>query len=88
MGIVIAIIAGDLIEIDNAFIDGRLSGKRGRVAEDKHTVLVAVVSHDSRAGFIAMQQTPAVTKEAVARFVQSHLSPHQSVRSDALSSLT
>ena len=56
MGIVIAIIAGDLIEIDNAFIDGRLSGKRGRVAEDKHTVLVAVVSHDSRAGFIAMQQ--------------------------------
>jgi len=78
----------DLIEIDDAFIGGRRSGKRGRGAAGKSPVLVAIENRDSRAGFIAMQQVSAVTKEAVAKFVQGHLSPNQSVRSDAFPSLT
>ena len=63
----------DLIEIDDAFVGGRRSGKRGRGAAGKSPVLVAIESRDSRAGFIAMQQVSAVTKEAVAKFVQGHL---------------
>ena len=78
----------DLIEIDDAFVGGRRSGKRGRGAAGKSPVLVAIENRDSRAGFIAMQQVSAVTKEAVAKFVQGHLSPNQSVRSDAFPSLT
>ena len=78
----------DLIEIDDAFIGGRRSGKRGRGAAGKSPVLVAIENRDSRAGFIARQQVSAVTKEAVAKFVQGHLSPNQSVRSDAFPSLT
>lgn len=78
----------DLIEIDDAFVGGRRSGKRGRGAAGKSPVLVAIENRDSHAGFIAMQQVPAVTKEAVAKFVQGHLSLNQSVRSDAFASLT
>ena len=78
----------DLIEIDDAFVGGRRSGKRGRAAAGKSPVLVAIENRDSRAGFTARQQVSAVTKEAVARFVQGHLSPNQSVRSDASPSLT
>ncbi len=51
-------------------------------------MLVVIENRDSRAGLIAMQQVSAVTKEAVAEFVQGHLSPNQSVRSDAFASLT
>lgn len=77
----------DLVEIDDALVGGRRSGKRGRGAEGKSAVLVAVENRDTRAGFIAMQQVPAVTKETVAKFVQGHLPPNQLVRSDALASL-
>lgn len=77
----------DLIEIDDAFVGGRRSGKRGRGAEGKTAVLVAVENREQRAGFIAMQQVGAVTKESVAKFVQHHLPPGQEVRSDALASL-
>lgn len=77
----------DLVEIDDALVGGRRSGKRGRGAEGKSAVLVAVESRDTRAGFIAMQQVPSVTKETVAKFVQGRLPPNQLVRSDALASL-
>lgn len=77
----------DLIEIDDALVGGRRSGKRGRGAEGKSAVLVAIENRDARAGFIAMQQVAAVTRETVAKFVQRHLPPSQLVRSDALASL-
>ncbi len=77
----------DLIEIDDALVGGRRGGKRGRGAGGKSAVLVAVENRDKRAGFIAMQQVGAVTKESVAKFVQHHLPPGQEVRSDALASL-
>ena len=78
----------DLIEIDDALVGGRRSGgKRGRGAEGKSPVLVAIENRDQRAGFIAMQQVSAVTKASVAKFVQHHLPPGQRVRSDALASL-
>lgn len=78
----------DLIEIDDALVGGRRSEKRGRGAEGKMPVLVAIENRSKRAGFIAMQQVCAVTHETVARFVQCHLPPGQLVRSDALASLT
>lgn len=78
----------EMIEFDDAMVDGRRNGKRGRGAEGKSPVLVAVENRDACAGFIAMQQVPAVTRETVAEFVQRHLPPGQLVRSDALASLT
>ena len=77
----------DLIEIDDALVGGRCSGKRGRGAEGKSPVLVAVENRGQRAGYIAMQQVSAVTKKSVAKFVQLPLPPGQLVRSDALASL-
>ena len=79
----------ELIEVDDALIGGRhTGGKRGRGAERKTPVLVAVKNRDRRAGFIAMQQVSGITKETVSRFVKQYLSPDQWVRSDALPSLT
>ena len=77
----------DLIEIDDALVGGRRPGKRGRGAAGKVPVLVAVENRGSGAGFIAMQQVPAVTRETVAGFVKGHLPPSQWVRSDKLAAL-
>lgn len=69
-------------------IGGRhTGGKRGRGAERKTSVLVAVENREKRAGFIAMQQVSGVNWETVSQFVKRHLSPDQYVRSDALPSL-
>lgn len=78
----------DLIEIDDALIGGlHTGGKRGRGAERKTSVLVAIESREKRAGFIAMQQVSSVNRETVSQFVKRHLSPDQYVRSDALPAL-
>ncbi|SER03803.1 ISXO2-like transposase domain-containing protein [Nitrosomonas sp. Nm51] len=78
----------ELIEIDDALIGGRhAGGKRGRGAEGKTSVLVAIENREKRAGFIAMQQVSGVNGETVSQFVKRHLSPDQCVRSDALPSL-
>ena len=78
----------ELIEIDDTLIGGRhTGGKRGRGAEGKTSVLVAVENREKRAGFIAMQQVSSVNRETVSQFVKRHLSPDQCVRSDALPSL-
>lgn len=79
----------ELIEIDDALIGGRQTGgKRGRGAERKTPILVAVENRDKCAGFIAMQQVSGINRQAVSQFVQQHLSPKQHVRSVALPSLT
>jgi transposase-like protein len=78
----------ELIEIDDALIGGRhTGGKRGRGAERKAPILVAVENRGKCAGFIAMQQVSGINRETVSQFVKRHLASDQSVRSDALPSL-
>jgi len=54
----------DLVEIDDALVGGRRPGKRGRGAEGKVPVLVAVKNRDSGAGFMAMQP-PGVSQRVL-----------------------
>jgi transposase-like protein len=78
----------DLVEIDDALVGGRRPGKRGRGAEGKVPILVAIENRDSGAGYMAMQQVSAVTKETVAGFLKRVLPPNQLVRSDKFSALS
>jgi transposase-like protein len=80
---------GDLIEVDDALVGGRhTGGKRGRGAEGKTPVLVAVENRDEKAGHVAMEAVASVTQEAVRAFAKRHFNPAQLVRSDALASLS
>ena len=76
-----------VIEIDDALIGGRRKGKRGRGAEGKTPVIVAVESKGKRAGFIAMQAVDSVCHETVNKFVAKHLNEQQEVHTDALPAL-
>ena len=54
----------DLVEIDDALVGSQKPGKRGRGAEGKVPVLVAVENRDSGAGFMAMQP-PGVSQRVL-----------------------
>ncbi|CAG21818.1 hypothetical transposase [Photobacterium profundum SS9] len=76
-----------VIEIDDALVGGRRKGKRGRGAEGKTPVIVAVESKGKRAGFIAMQAVDSVCHDTVNKFVAKHLNEQQEVHTDALPAL-
>ena len=78
----------NLIEIDDALVGGRRSGKRGRGAEGKTPILVAVENRGEKAGYVAMETVASVTKQTVRAFAERHFNPAQMVRSDALASLS
>ncbi len=77
----------ELIELDDALVGGKRSGKRGRGAEVKTSVLVACEAHDGHAGYLAMQAVAAVTGKTVSDFARHRLSPDCRVRTDALHAL-
>jgi len=75
------------IELDDAYVGGKRAGKRGRGADGKKPVLVAVEARDEGAGFVAMQAVDSVSKETTREFLQFHLKPGQMVKTDAFPAL-
>jgi len=74
----------DLIELDDTYIGGRRSGKRGRGAEGKKPVLVAVENRGKFAGFVAMEAVETVSGQTLRSFLKKHLKKGRQVRTDAL----
>jgi len=74
----------DLIELDDTYIGGRKSGKRGRGAEGKKSVLVAVENRGKFAGFVAMEAVETVSGQTLRSFLKKHLKKGRQVRTDAL----
>lgn len=78
----------DLIELDDAFVGGKRSGgKRGRGAEGKRTILVAVEKREKGAGFMSAQVVDTISKKTVRSFVERYIQPGQVVRTDGLFSM-
>lgn len=77
----------NLIELDDAFVGGKRTGKRGRGAKGKKPVLVAVETRAKGAGFVAMQAVGTVSKKTVRDFLKFHLKDGQNVRTDAFPAL-
>jgi len=77
----------NLIEFDDTYVGGKRAGKRGRGAEGKRPVLVAVETRTKGAGYMAMQAVDTVSEATVKPFLSFHLKPGQIVRTDALPAL-
>ena len=75
------------IELDDTYVGGKRAGKRGRGAEDKEPVLVAVETRIKGAGFAAMQAVDSIYKETTRRFLQFHLKLGQMVKTDVFPAL-
>ena len=77
----------DLIELDDTYVGGKRTGKRGRGAKGKKPVLVAVGTRSEGAGFVAMRKVETISKETVREFLKFHLNAGQNVRTDAFPAL-
>ena len=77
----------ELIEMDDTYIGGKRSGKRGRGAGGKKPVLVAVERRDKKSGFIAMEAVDTVSGETVKSFLKRHIQKGRHVRTDAYPAL-
>ena len=76
-----------IIEFDDAFIGGKRTGKRGRGAAGKTSILVACEHNDGKPGFVAMKAVDQVTQESVKAFAQQSIAPGQTLHTDALAAL-
>ena len=77
-----------LVEVDDALVGGRRAGKRGRGAEGKTPVLLAVENHGTHAGYLAAQVLPdGLNQAAVSRFARRRFAADTQPRSDALAAL-
>jgi len=76
-----------IIEFDDTYVGGKRAGKRGRGAEGKRPVLVAVETRETGAGFMAMQAVDTISEATVHPFLTYHLRSGQNVRTDALPAL-
>jgi transposase-like protein len=76
-----------LIESDDAYVGGKKTGKRGRGAEGKTPILIAVENRGKHAGFMAAEAVGSINKENVRNFCKHHLKPGQEVRTDAFPAL-
>jgi transposase-like protein len=74
----------EVIELDDALIGGKKSGKRGRGAEGKVSVLIACENIDDRPGFIAMEAVESVSKKAIESFAKRRILANQEVHTDGL----
>jgi len=77
----------ELIELDDTYVGGKKPGKRGRGAQGKKPVLVAVEHRGKTAGFVAMKAVETVSGKEIKLFLERHLNHGQKVRTDALSAM-
>lgn len=77
----------ELIEMDDTYIGGKKSGKRGRGAAGKKPVLIAVERKANGSGFIAMKAVETISKDTVKNFMDYHIQTGQHIRTDAFPAL-
>ena len=75
-----------IVEVDDAYVGGRKAGKRGRGAEGKTVVLLAVEKRGEGAGYLAAQAVNQFNQKRVRQFAE-RIAPDAQIRSDAFSAL-
>ena len=75
------------IELDDAFVGGEQTGKRGRGTEGKTAILVACEHNDGKPGVVAMKVVSSVNRDNVRKFAQESIEPGQPLNTDALRAL-
>lgn len=71
-----------LVEVDETFIGGERHGKRGRGAEGKALVVVAVETNDGRIGRIRLKRKPDASFQSLGGAVKNAVEPGSTVCTD------
>lgn len=70
------------IEMDDSYFGGSASGKRGRGATNKSTVVVAVENRGSAAGYAAMEVVESMHSKHLKDFAFRHIEDDQTIKTD------
>ena len=71
------------VEVDEAFIGGFKSGKRGRGAEGKELIVIAAeYSGKKRVGRVRIQRVPDATSENLEAFILANIAPSTTIHTD------
>lgn len=71
-----------VVEVDETYLGGPRSGKRGRGAEGKVLVVVAAEKHGGLIGRIRLKQVPDASSESLSKAVEEGVQPHTRVCTD------
>lgn len=71
------------VEVDEVFLGGKKSGKRGRGAEGKSIIAVAVEINGRKTGRIRLAKIPNATSEALNGFIENNIEKSSKIVSDA-----
>lgn len=77
----------NIIEMDDAMVGGKRPGKRGRGAQGKKPIIVAVERRGQKAGFMAAQVVDTIDKQTIREFIKYRFKQDQTVRTDAFPAL-
>lgn len=77
----------NIIEMDDAMVGGKRPGKRGRGAQGKKPIVVAVERRGQKAGFMAAQVVDTIDKQAIREFIKYRFKQGQTIRTDAFPAL-
>jgi transposase-like protein len=76
-----------VIELDDALVGGKRTGKRGRGAAGKTPIIVACEHNEGKPGFVALKAVPNINHKTIKEFARRHLELGQTVHTDALPAL-
>lgn len=71
-----------VIEVDETFIGGEKSGKRGRGAAGKELVVIAAQKNGRKLGRIRLQNVPDASGSSLENAIQNHIEPGSIVQTD------
>lgn len=71
-----------VVEVDETYVGGEKSGKRGRGAEGKALVVIAAQEEENRIGRIRLSRVPDATQESLQRAIEQMVEPGSTVRTD------
>jgi transposase-like protein len=80
---------GGVLEFDDAYVGGEQEGKRGRGAEGKAPIAVAVEEHidgegTTKPGYAAMEVLQSISGKEINQFATDHIEPGSTIKTDGL----
>jgi len=72
-----------LVEVDETFVGGPEEGNRGRAAQEKSQVVIAVERQGRKLGRVRMRAIEQASSAVLAQFVEDSVEPGSTVRTDA-----
>jgi len=74
-----------IIEVDETLIGGKKSGKRGRGAEGKKLVIIAVEIKDKKTGRVRLSSLPNASKKSINQFLKTNMEKGAKIITDGWS---